>query len=121
VPQDGAPVHRQRDAPCYENDTCARARLRCEQRVATTYPANIRTVQSPTRRYSKCSMFSVCVVPELSVAPNNSNLVPRVANIPRTAPDPTVWIISCSAYGTNPDVGHLSFFHVNYVQRRPSA
>jgi len=66
-------------------------------------------------------VFGLCVVPELYVAPTNGNLVPRVANIPRTAPDPTVGIISWSAYGTIPDVGHLSFFHVNYVQLRPSA
>ena len=59
-------------------------------------------------------VFGLCVVPERSVAPTNSNLVPR------TAPDPTTGIISWSAYGTNPDVGHLSFFRVNYVQRRPS-
>ena len=67
-------------------------------------------------------VFGLCVVPELSVAPTNSNLVlPRAANIPRTAPDPTARIISWSAYGTNPDVGHLSFFHVFYVHCRPSA
>ena len=63
----------------------------------------------------------MCVVPELYVTPTNSNLVPRVTNIPRTAPDPTAGIISWSAYGTNPDVGNLSFFHINYVQRCPSA
>ena len=66
-------------------------------------------------------VFGPWLVPELSLAPTNNNLVPRVANIPRTAPDPTAGIFSWSAYGTNPDVEHLSFFHVNYVQRRPSA
>ena len=66
-------------------------------------------------------VFGLCVPPELSVASTNSNLVPIVANITRTAPNPTAGIVSWSAYGTNPNVQYLSFFHVNYVQRRPSA
>jgi len=119
VPQDGAPVHRQKDAACYENDTCACAKDFAVNELLLPILLTFAQCIAPYTLLEMLDVFGLCIVPGPPLPPQKQSSH-RVANIPRTAPDPTVGIISWSAYGTNPDVGHLSFLHVNYVQRRPS-
>jgi hypothetical protein len=62
---------------------------------ATIHPESILEVHTHTARYSKCCMFSVCVVIQLSLAPSNSTAPLHRAGLARRRP---VIVLRCYVY-----------------------